>query len=116
MSLLLDSILPFLGDGPFPCLGCVCNDDHILEVAKRLTQWRNAALRFGFDRATVEDLINNDWDEEGTRQQMLLRWKQEKGSEATYGALAEVLLKLRQRSLAERAVTFSKSKQLHLQI
>ena len=39
---------------------------------------------------------------------MLLRWKQEKGCEATYRALAEALLNTERRDLAEKVLMCAK--------
>jgi hypothetical protein len=95
-------------EGPFPSLDYVCDGLHLLQVAKKLTQWRTFAPWLGFESACVEALDRNDFDEEGTRQQMLTIWKQRRGPMATYRALAEVLLKTGRTDLAEIVLEFSK--------
>ena len=106
MPIKLEDLLPFMG-GPFPRLDEVCEGDHILEVAARLTKWRTAAPRFGLDAAAIEDLDNSRHDEEGKRQQMLFKWVEAEGGDATYRALATVLLQLQKRSLAEKLLRWS---------
>ena len=103
----LEDLCGVLG-GSFPRLDCVFDKHHLLEVAKKLTQWRTLAPWLDFDAATVEGLDYYHSDEEGTRQQMLLLWKQAKGCGATYRALAEVLLRAERRELAERVLECSR--------
>ena len=84
------------------CLRRPCSKEHLLEIAKRLTNWRNAAPWLGLDPASVETWdYDGHLNEEGKRQKMLTEWKQRKGCEATYEALANVLLKVDRTDLAE---------------
>lgn len=103
----LDDLLEKTG-GPFPSLYCLCMNNHLLEVGRKLGQWRSVAPWLGFDLAAVEALEHNHYDDEGRRQLMLTMWKQRKGCEATYQALAAALLKTGRTDLAEEVVGYSK--------
>lgn len=99
-----------LKNGHYPRVDCVCDDNSLLNVAKNLKEWRTAAFHlFSFDRSAVvlEDLKGTHFDDEGKRQLMLQKWADEEGTDATYGALATILLKVGQRSLAERLLRWS---------
>lgn len=103
----LEDLLTYLGE-PFPSLYSVCTDDHVLEVAKKLSQWRNVARWLGFKPSCIEALERNQFDEEGKKIQMLTTWKQREGHDATYHTLASVLLKAARTDLAETVLQFSK--------
>ena len=86
-----------------------CIEKHLWDIAKNLSQWRLAAPRLGFEQADV-DVWEHDprHDEEGKRHLMLTAWRQRKGSQATYKALAEVLLQVGRTDLAELLLTTMK--------
>lgn len=103
----LEDLLASLG-GNFPSLCYTCADEHLLEVAKRLSQWRNVAPWLGFSTSCIEGLEYNKFDEEGKKQQMLTLWKQREGHDATYRTLAAVLLKASRKDLAEAVLQYAK--------
>ena len=83
-----------------------CMEKHLLNIAKKLSQWRHAALWLGFEQADVDAWeYDPRHDEKGKRHLMLTAWRQRKGSQATYRALAEVLLEVGRTDLAELLLT-----------
>ena len=97
-----------LVEGPFPFLDTVCDNEHLLEVAQCLSQWKTFAPWLGFETTAVEDLEIRPLDQEGKRQHMFMIWKRAKGSEATYLALAEACLKSNRQDMAEKVLKYSK--------
>ena len=63
-----------------------CPDDAIYTLAKKMTRWRSIDL--GVDRGVVNGIENERLDDEGKRRQLLERWKERYGHEATYDRLA----------------------------
>ena len=105
------NLATLLQKGHYPNVDRVCKAQALLKVGNNLNEWRTAAYAFfsPVRRATVivGDLKRTDFDEEGKRQQMLQKWAEENGTEATYRELATILLKIGQRSLAEELLQWS---------
>ena len=85
-----------------------CSDQHLKNIAKELTQWRLTASWLGLK--TIVDDLDKDvrFDEKDKRQRMLEGWQEEKGTKATYWALAEALLQVGRTDLAEKLLSFLK--------
>ena len=64
-----------------------CADELIQALPVKMNRWRT--IHLGLDKGVV-DAIENDrvMDDEGKRQQLLERWKERFGHEATYYRLA----------------------------
>lgn len=103
----VEDLLAGLG-GSFPFVYSTCADEHLLEVAKPLSQWRNVARWLGFSISCIAALEHSKFDEEGKKQQMLALWKQREGHNATYRALAAALLKASRTDLAETVLQYSR--------
>ena len=82
-----------------------CSLDAIPNVYKAMTAWRNIARHlFSIDAAKrIMETMNQDLslDDEGRRCELLIRWKQFHGSDATYKKLIEAFLSADRRDLAE---------------
>ena len=103
---LLEDLLAILEGPLYHNRQCHCQ--HLLELAKHITEWKTLAPWLGFEATAVEDLDRNRFDEEGKRQAMLRRWKEVNGCMATYGHLATLLVKSDRRNLAELVLKLSK--------
>ena len=77
---------------PLDPLDSQCSNEHVLIVAAKCTfDWRVVGRRLLIDRPqTVEDIDREDKSEEVKRDKMFEKWKELKGSRATYRTLMEV--------------------------
>ena len=83
-----------------------CIEKHLWNIAKKLSQWRLASPLLGVEQADVDAWeYDPRHDEQRKRHLMLTAWRQRKGSQATYWALAEVLLEVGRTDLAESLLT-----------
>ena len=77
---------------PLDLLDAPCSNEHMFTIATNCTfDWRVVGRRLLFDRPqTVADIDREDKSEEVKRDKMFEKWKEMKGSRATYRALMEV--------------------------
>ena len=83
-----------------------CSYDLHRGLDKKLTRWRNLAPHLFADEQVSKnavDAIDHDerLDDEGKRHQLLERWKEACGSEATHEKLIRAFLSAERRDLAE---------------
>ena len=82
-----------------------CSFDTILRVHKRFSEWRNIApyLLMPDKAQKIVKIIDQDLrlDEVGKRLDLLTRWKQSLGSDATHKKLVQAFLSSDRRDLAE---------------
>ena len=81
-----------------------CSHDVQMQLCEQLTEWRNVAPYLLPDHyRTVRDEIDHDLrlDEKGRRRELLDRWKEIYGSDATHKALIRALLAASRMDLAE---------------
>ena len=81
-----------------------CSDEHIVEIANKVTSWRSIAPYLGLTAVDEENIVQNHRDVQIQRREMLRTWKQQFGSEATYSSLAEALYKAKRVDLVEKVV------------
>ena len=81
-----------------------CCDEHIVEIACELTEWRLVAPHLGLEAVDEENILQNHHDVRIQRREMLRTWRQKFGSKATYGSLAEALYKTERVDLVENVV------------
>lgn len=68
-----------------------CTDQFLFDLVKKLVRWQSVDL--GLDRSVVASIENDrSMDNEGKCRQLLERWKEMFGHEATYGRLARCFI------------------------
>lgn len=79
-------------------------DKDLKELSGLLTdEWRNVGRALGVDEATIQRLLaQNVMNHREAIHQVLLKWKKDKGGDATYGVLAQVLREEGRTDLAEQ--------------
>ena len=70
--------------------------------------WKKLPAYLGLESIVVEDLERSQEEEDTKRHKFLLRWKDRKGSAATYGKIINALLKIKSRQDAERVCAILK--------
>ena len=64
-----------------------CTEEFLFSLAKKMVRWQCVDL--GVERSVVAGIENDrTMEDEGKRRQLLERWKEKFGHEATYGRLA----------------------------
>ena len=88
---------------PLDPLDWQCSTDHMLTVAaKCIFNWRVVGRRLLMDRPqTIEDIDREERSEDVKRDKMFEKWKEMKGSSATYRALMEVFEEIGNHQAAE---------------
>ena len=82
-----------------------CSDEHIVEIAREITNWRLIAPDLGLTAVDEEDIRQNHRDDVPIqRREMLRTWKQKFGSKATYGSLAKAFYKTKRVDLVEKVI------------
>ena len=82
-----------------------CSDEHIVEIANKVTSWRSIAPYLGLTAVDEENILQDHRDDVRIqRREMLRTWKKKLGSMATYGSLAEALYKIERVDLVEKVV------------
>ena len=101
MSVTSTSMNKLLKNVPSRKLDQPCKDDHLSEVALSITEWRSIAPFLGLTRAE-ECEIQNDCGKMRTQKiEMLRKWREKYGNQATYRRLAKVFFKLGHADLVE---------------
>ena len=77
-------------------------DEHLDDIASsHCTKWRSLPSRLGMESIVVNDIIHTFTKEEDRRNAFFYKWKDIKGSAATYRKLIEALLGIKCREDAE---------------
>ena len=77
-----------------------CSDDYLFTLAKKMFRWRSVDL--GVDRSVVATMESDrTMEDEGKRRQLLERWKEKFGHEATYGKLARSFIESDMANMAD---------------
>ena len=103
MALLLDSNLSL-------CISSVevmdqkCTVQHIAKIAKFLPKWNVVATLLGFEQEIIRDIIHLYSDSERGRYEMLTRWVEKEGSQATYRKIYDTLLSLEEMEAAQNVL------------
>ena len=77
----------------------------LTEISSILDRWERLARSLGLDNSDIESIIRERDTEEEKRDKMLQRWKQRRGSAATYEELTTALLRIKRTDLAERVIS-----------
>lgn len=81
-----------------------CSDEHIVEIASKVTNWRLIAPHLGLTEVDEENIVQNHRDVQLQRREMLRTWQQKFGFRATYGSLARALHKAERVDLVEKVI------------
>ena len=77
-------------------------DKHIAEISlSYCKKWRLLLSQFEMKNIVADDIGSKNIDADEMRQLFLSKWKEEKGSEATYKVLLSALLKIKQKKETE---------------
>lgn len=82
--------------------------DKISQTCCTAGRWKTLATHLDILRSVVEDINKKESDDEEKRNSFFYKWKQMKGSEATYKRLVTALLKIDHRLDAESVLTMLK--------
>ena len=83
-----------------------CSDEFVLWLAKKMIRWQRVDL--GLDRGVVAGIKSDSSDEEGRRHQLLERWKEKFGHEATYGKLVRSFMQSEMANMADTVCKWRK--------
>jgi len=88
-------------------------ENELHKIAGEMVEWEHLAVHLGMQRPKREE-IKQDFKQSFKAQKwtMLLEWKREKGSEATWRALVEACLEAKEKELAENIVKICKFQEL----
>ena len=80
-----------------------CRDDHLCLIACEVTNWPHLAPFLGMTQSEME-AIERRWpsNTEAQRTELLRRWREKYGCEATYQKLREAFLKANRKALADK--------------
>ena len=78
-----------------------CCNGVILALASELTKWRNVLPYLELDKGVMDAIDHECTAEEGKRRELLERWKQSYGYQATYERLINCLLKASRADLVD---------------
>ncbi len=81
-----------------------CQDEHLCDVARHVTDWPSLAPLLGISRAEMEE-IRGKWPFSvlGQKIEFLRKWQEKQGRKATYRKLCKALYKAGDVTLAEKA-------------
>lgn len=85
-----------------------CSDEHIREIALNLTSWELYAPYLGLSTAEIDGIKEDAHKHEQRTLRTLQKWKSKAVFKATYGALVDVCIKLRNAELAEKICQYAK--------
>ena len=87
----------------------MCDKEIFQNIAEEIESFEQAATALGISTTTRQEIKDNYPNDSKMRKVRLLEvWKRSQGSDATYLALVEALLKMKDRQTAEYIVTFIK--------
>lgn len=77
-----------------------CSEDFLFSLSKKLVRWQIVDLQL--DRSVVASIASDrTMEDEGKRQQLLERWKEKFGHQATHGRLVRSFIKSDMANLAD---------------
>ena len=86
-----------------------CSEEDICTIAEYDFDWRRVGRRLIGDQKTT-NIDNERCNEENKRDRMLLKWKESKARDATFGALVKVLRDLGNKATADRVKELERKK------
>ena len=89
-------------------LSAVCDEDIIYTIAEKIESFERTSKALGFSGPKRQEIKDNYSDAMMRKVRLLEVWKRSQGSDATYLALVEALLKVDERETAEYIVTHVK--------
>ena len=89
-----------------------CCDNLFATLKTKIPSFEDAAPHFGFKETEIEELLKDCSYERQRRLQMLWKWKEKNGSDATYLAIVKVFLKMENKELAECVLGFCHEKEV----
>ena len=91
-----------------------CDDNLFLTLLPQLSSFNDTAPYFGLTRPEIEEIRIHKTNEKSRKISMLWKWKKRNGSGATYLAIVEVFLCMKDQNLAEIVVQHVKARFEHL--
>ena len=79
-----------------------CSKDHLLDIALLAFDWKRVGRRLLDSEQNIEDIGRNEPSEENRREKMLMVWREQKGSAATYRVLIQAFDKIGNGRLVEK--------------
>ena len=79
-----------------------CSEKSLLKIALLQFNWKVLGRRLLNSEQDVKDIDHEEKEEQHKREKMLLKWKEQKGSDATYQKLADTLKEVGNMDTAER--------------
>ena len=80
-----------------------CSEEDMASLSMLITDWKPIAPHLGLDAADEEEIVERDPRSVGAQKiAMLRKWKQKKGTAATYKKLCDVFKKCSRQDLVEK--------------
>ena len=89
---------------------------HLAKIAKFLPKWKVVARLLGLEAEIVKDIEDRYRDREDQRSEALMKWIGKEGSQATYGKLYDILLKVDEGETAEMVKELTRGKVFQVNI
>ena len=85
-----------------------CDDDLFLDLSEQISSFEDTAPYFELTQPEINEIIVDCRTERSRKLRMLWNWKTKHGSEATYLAIVNIFLRLKDRYLAEFVLRYCK--------
>ena len=82
--------------------------EHMLDISIRLVDWKKFGRAASLTTAEIEGIQQDGSNEDDRRYKAIEIWHRMKASDATYGALIEILLKIKMVDIAEHVCGLQK--------
>ena len=86
----------------------LCDNSVLRKLAKDLDNWQLVGYNLELTKSDIKAIQSDNTDEESRRIDMLYRWKEKQGSEATYLKLVEGFIDSERLDLVDQALDFLK--------
>ena len=91
-----------------------CCDNLFMALKTEIPSFDDAAPHFGFKLPEIVELRTDGSQERERRLKMLWKWKEKNGSDATYLAIVNIFIEMKNKQLAEGVLTFFCEKKIPL--
>ena len=91
-----------------------CCDNLFMALMTEIPSFEDAAPHFGFKQPEIVELRTDGNEERERRLKMLWKWKEKNGSDATYLAIVNIFIEMKNKQLAEVVLTFICEKKIPL--
>ena len=83
-----------------------CDDMLFQILSPQMSNIHDTAPYFGFTQQEIEEIQNDKPSERSRKLSLLWKWRSRNGSDATYLAIVDVFLRMKDQNLAERVLQY----------